>query len=91
MPNDMIKKKSKRQAKSKGSFNQVLFFDLINERTGLTDYAIAKELGILRQYYRQYTSGIYQLKVALIIEWFEKLGLDQYDLARLLDKATQKK
>jgi hypothetical protein len=87
----MIKKKSKRQTKPKGSFNQVLFFDLLNDRTGMTDYAIAKELGILRQYYRQYTSGIYQLKVSLITEWFEKLGLDQYDLARMLDKATKGK
>ena len=87
----MIKKKAKRQAKPTSKFNQVLFFDLLNERTGLSDYAIAKELGILRQYYRQYTSGLYQLKLPTILEWFEKLGLDQYDLARLLDKATKKK
>lgn len=87
----MTKKKAKRQTKVKSSFNQVLFFDLLNERTGLTDYAIAKELGILRQYYRQYTSGLYELKVSLITNWFEKLGLDHFDLARLLEKASKKK
>lgn len=66
------------------TFDQKLFFDLVQQRLGITDYQIAEKLGISRHYYSQYTTARNKLKVATILEWFDILGLDEYDLIRFL-------
>jgi transcriptional regulator with XRE-family HTH domain len=68
-------------------FDQVVFFDLLRKQLDMSDYKIAQKLKISRHYYSQYTTGRNSLKISTLCEWFQKLELDVFDCARMLEKA----